>query len=491
MRFRLLFYVTFLGLSNAFAQDIEVKKFETLEIDHTAAINYRNDNNGNPCALLIVNSLKEGLEFEGWIIGDVERRKDSYYVNVANGAKHVKIKHADFQTKDVVFNDYAVGALKGGTTYVLQLADDTKDIINKVYRLGWNLNKMEVPSSAKTFLNMAATRGDVKAQIAMAQLSLTGKVSVGEFLNENKGLFWINKLLAKGDSTCLDSMPGELMYAYACQIIRDGIRYDGWNTDTLKNKSVYTKASEFEIKACLKGLKDAGNELFEDYPKGNGLPKYVKDIVRCCEDSANIGNVKAMECLGLIYEKGLGINIDLSAAAEWFHRLYQTNRSSTDLCRIYGNSQFPINESQLKFLQNQANEGNAEALYQLGLMYEEGRHVPINQEKAMDLYNINANSSHKGIIFRKAILCCKKKELDMAMQEAEKLMHKVHEPGTDLMNLRCLRDILSFYKVESGYSFFRENRNLPNECIKELSHLAQQGHQEAKAFLEQINKEKE
>jgi len=487
-RYIIIFLLTFIVVCG-FAQDIEVKKFETLEIDHTAATNYRNDNNGNPCALLIVNSLKEGLEFEGWIIGDVERRKESYYVYVANGAKHIKIKHADFQTKDVVFNDYAVSALKGGTTYVLQLADDTKDIINKVYRLGWNLNKMEVPSSAKIFLNMAATRGDVKAQIAMAQLSLTGKVSVGKFLNENKGLYWINKLLAKGDSTCLDSMPGELMYTYACQLIWNGIRYDGWNTDTLKNKSVYTKASEFEIKACLKGFKDAGNELFEDYPKGNGLPKYVKEIIRCCEDSVKKGNEKAMECLGLIYEKGIGTEANLTLAADWFYSLYETNHSSTNLCRVYGNPQYPIDEEKLIFLQKQAKEGCHEALYQLGLMYEEGRYFPLDYEKAMDLYCQKAKL-HKGIQYRKAILYCKRKEFDKALKEAEKLMHEVHEPGVDLMNLRCLRDILSIYRVESGYSFFRDMRNSPNECIKELSDLAKLGHKDAQEFLEQINKQK-
>lgn len=471
------------------AQDIEVKKFEPLVKDLAAVTNYRNDNNGNPCALLIVQSLKEDLEFEGWVIGDVERKNDAYLVYVANGAKHIKIKHADFQTKDIMFGDYATSSLKGGQTYVLQLVDETKDIVKMVYRLGWNLNGMEVPGAAKTFLNMAASRGDVKAQIALAQLSLTGKVSVGEYLSENKGLYWINKLLEKGDSTCLDSMPGELMCAYACQLIWNGIRYDGWNTDTLKNKSVYTKAGEFEVKACLKGFKDAGNELFEDYPKGNGLPKYVKDIILCCEDSAKNNNEKAMECLGLIYEKGIGTEVNLPLAADWFLRLYNKNKFGDNLCRVYGNRHFPIDKDKLLFLQSQAKEGNPEALYQLGLMYEEGRNYPLDQEQALVLYCRNANSVHKGILFRKAVLLCKRKDFDKAMKEAEKLLHEVDEPGIDLVNLTCLRDLLSYYKVESGYSFFRDN--LPDKCINDLSLLAKQGHKEAQEFLEQINKQKE
>ncbi len=467
------------------AQDIEVKKFGPLEKDQTT-VSMRNDNNGNPCALLIVQSLKEGFEFEGWVVGDVERKDDTYWVYIANGAKHVKIKHSDFQTKDVVFGDYEVIALKGGTTYILQLVDDTKDIINKVYRLGWNLNNIDIPNSARSFLNMSATRGDTKAQIAMAQLSLTGKVSVGEFLKNNKGLYWINKLLSKGDSTCLDSMPGELMYAYACQLIWNGISYDRSpnHVDTDKERKVYTLASEFEIKAILKGFKDAGNELFKDYPQSDGLPKYAKDIIRCCEDSAKNKNEKAMECLGLIYENGIGINVDLKLAADWFYCLYETNHSRTDMYRVFGNPQFPIDENILTILQNQANKGDLEAIYQLGLMYEEGRNKPLNQEKAINLY-CQAKNPHAGILYRKAIIYCKRKEFEKAMNEAEKLMLDFYEPGTNLNNLEFLRSIFACYNVRSRYSFFRMNQE---DGLRELSNFVKQGHHEAKEFLEQINK---
>lgn len=470
-----------------FAQDIEVKKFEPLEKDQTEVMSFRNDNNGNPCALLIVHSLKDGLEFEGWVVGDVERKNDTYWVYIANGAKHIKIKHTDFQTKDVVFGDYAVSALKGGASYSLQLVDDTKDIVNKVYRLGWNLNEMEVPSSAKTLLNMAATRGDVKAQIAMAQLSLTGKVSVGEFLNENKGLYWINKLLEKGDSTCLESMPGELMFAYACQLILNGIHYDGWNTDTLKNKSVYTKASEFEIKACLKGFKDAGNELFEDYPQSHGLPQYVKEIICCCEDSAKNKNEKAMECLGLIYEKGIGTEVKLPLAADWFNRLYEVNHSSTNLCRLYGNPKFPFDQEKMTFLQDQANKGETEAIYQLGCMYEVGRNVQKDVRKAIELFNKcdlrndGHHSAHVGAVVHLARLYYNNGDIDKAV---DLLVHGISRPNMDATYLLAVMR----YGGIGSHSLVRGGKD---KAISSLSSLAKQGHQEAKAFLEQINKQKE
>lgn len=43
--------MVFMALFISNAQDIEVKKFEPLEKDHTAAMSPRNDINGNDCIL--------------------------------------------------------------------------------------------------------------------------------------------------------------------------------------------------------------------------------------------------------------------------------------------------------------------------------------------------------------------------------------------------------------------------------------------------------
>jgi TPR repeat protein len=461
------------------AQDIEVEKFEQLDGNQTTVTNFRNDSNGNPCALLIVQSLKDGLKFEGWVVGDVERKDKAYWVFVANGAKHIKIKHADYQTKDIVFSDYAVRALKGGVTYALQLEDDIKDIINKVYLLGWNLNDLEVPNNARSFLKMAATRGDVKAQIAMAQLSLEGHVNVQGGLVNHRGLFWINKLLAAGDSTCLEDMPGELMYAYALQLFGE-ISSDTslGRFDAQKERSVCTKISEYLIKACNKGFIQAGNHLFGHYPMSNGLPQYSKDIIRCCEDSSKVGNISAMVCLGNIYEKGIGEMVDLTKAEKWYRRLYEYKSWGSDLCRIYGNKLFPISQKNMIFLQDQADKGDNEALFQLGYMYEEGRNFTLNEEKALQLYNKCGH--HKEALYRAAIILCKKKEYEEASKKAIQLLHEERE---NISNLECLRGILMYNEVDSGLSFFKGSRE---EGFNILTTLAKQGHKEAKEFIKEI-----
>ena len=73
-----------------------------------------------------------------------------------------------------------------------------------------------------------------------------------------------------------------------------------------------------EIKAYQKGFSAASNLLFIDYPKGNGIPEYSKEILKLCLDSASVGNVNAITCLGYIYEKGLCEQENMVEAVKWY-----------------------------------------------------------------------------------------------------------------------------------------------------------------------------
>ena len=55
----------------SFAQDIEVKKFEPLEKDQTAALSSRKDINGVTCGLVKVALKEPGARFERSMMGDV------------------------------------------------------------------------------------------------------------------------------------------------------------------------------------------------------------------------------------------------------------------------------------------------------------------------------------------------------------------------------------------------------------------------------------
>lgn len=473
---RICYIILFLfcfGINHA--QDIEVKKFEPLEKDQTAALSSRKDINGADCALVLVESLKKGLEFEGWVVGDVEYKNDSYFVYMANGSKNLKIKHPDYQTKAVAFGDYGIGSLKGGQMYKLSVVDETKDIINKVYSLGWNLNGFDVPEKARTFLNMSARRGDRKAIVALLLLS---DKQEEKHSDDNSSLHWIEQLLSKGDSSFLDSMPARYMLLFSGKI-KSGIRRGSSEVAPSVKRDLYTKASEYELKACLKGCKEAGDYLFEDYLKGKGLPMYKHKVLDICKDSANSNNLKAMECLGRIYERGFCETVDLNMAAEWYKKAHDLSPSSimkSNLCRIYGNPSYKIDSNNLEFIRKMAEEGLAEAKFQLGCMYEEGRNFPQNREKSIELFS---QISHRGATYHLAKFAFDQKDY----KKAENLLKGMIFMHNDDNKFLYEDDALFLYAV-TRYNLYTYS-DARVSVLRTLSELSKKGYQKAAEFIKE------
>ncbi len=85
---------------------------------------------------------------------------------------------------------------------------------------------------------------------------------------------------------------------------------------------------------------------------------------------ATEGNVKAMYDVGKLYERGRGVNKDISKAAEWF--------------------------------QKAAIEGNTSAQARLGILYFEGRGVKQNYNKALKLLNSAAQANVPSALYQLA-----------------------------------------------------------------------------------------
>ena len=92
-RFSSFIFFIFVSL-NFYAQDIEVKKFEPLEKDQTAALSPRKDINGVTCGLVKVLLKESGAEFEGSVMGDVQFTGSEYLVYMPNGSKRLGISRA-------------------------------------------------------------------------------------------------------------------------------------------------------------------------------------------------------------------------------------------------------------------------------------------------------------------------------------------------------------------------------------------------------------
>ena len=127
MKIRILLAILcFINIGNISAQDIEVKKFEPLEKDQTAALSPRKDINGVVCGLVKVLLKEPGAEFEGSVMGDVQFTGSEYLVWLPNGTKRLGIKHPDYLPTTIVFADYGVKKVESAVTYELKVKANKK-----------------------------------------------------------------------------------------------------------------------------------------------------------------------------------------------------------------------------------------------------------------------------------------------------------------------------------------------------------------------------
>ncbi len=118
---KIVLLLVVLNVCSSFAQDIEVKKFESLEKDQTAALSPRKDINGVTCGLVKVALKEPGAEFEGRILGDVNKHEDGYWVYLAKGTKFLTVRHPDYLPMTILFSNYGVNKIESGCTYRLIL----------------------------------------------------------------------------------------------------------------------------------------------------------------------------------------------------------------------------------------------------------------------------------------------------------------------------------------------------------------------------------
>ena len=120
--FLFLYFIT----GSLYAQDIEVKKFEPLEKDQTAALSSRKDINGNTCGLVKIALKEPGAEFEGNVMGVVQFTGNEYLVYLPNGTKRLGIKHPDYLPTTIVFSDYGTKKIASSVTYDLKVKTNKK-----------------------------------------------------------------------------------------------------------------------------------------------------------------------------------------------------------------------------------------------------------------------------------------------------------------------------------------------------------------------------
>ena len=123
---KILMQVMLLGAAVvAQGQRLRVDKFELKGNDLSAQYEKRLDGNKQLCALVKVATLAQKPEFDGNIVGAIEKRKGYYWVYMTADypkSKDLTISSDNYLPISVNFADYDIASLAAGATYILELS---------------------------------------------------------------------------------------------------------------------------------------------------------------------------------------------------------------------------------------------------------------------------------------------------------------------------------------------------------------------------------
>ena len=116
---KISFWIVFVLIGGVVcSQNISVSSFRCLENDINARVSKVTDINGELCALIIVNTGVQGLEFTGCNIEKTEQKTGAVWVFVSPGVQFITIMHRDLgQLRNYEFPE----SIKSGTTYEMVL----------------------------------------------------------------------------------------------------------------------------------------------------------------------------------------------------------------------------------------------------------------------------------------------------------------------------------------------------------------------------------
>ncbi len=195
---------------------------------------------------------------------------------------------------------------------------------------------------------------------------------------------------------------------YICKSCNKIIKNKAYNNptenknNTTTNNKTNNKTSDNKNNNTIdkKNLMEEEYKIALSYFREKRYSEAIKSFIQLAKN----GNSQATFILGSIYEDGEGVDTNIEKAKYWYKRgAEQGNEDAKNaLINLESNSkkQFEMAikyykekkfEEAFKHLIQPAENGNPEALYYLGIMYEYGEGIEVNIEKAKHLYKKSAD----------------------------------------------------------------------------------------------------
>jgi TPR repeat protein len=201
-----------------------------------------------------------------------------------------------------------------------------------------------------------------------------------------------------------------------------------------ENDETSNRPSPFEaaVSAAERGSPRAQLALGFKYEQGLGVSKDVAEALRWYREAASQGNAEAevrisrlegrsgqvvsrpspfdemkraaeqgdseaQRALGFKYERGLGVESDLSLALEWYEKAASQGNPTAKLRMnmLLAENREPVEQlTSLEISQRSAAEGDPEAQFLLALRYEQARGIPTDLGEALHWYEEAASQGH-------------------------------------------------------------------------------------------------
>ena len=149
----------------------------------------------------------------------------------------------------------------------------------------------------------------------------------------------------------------------------------------------------FELSARLGNL-EALNSLGIMFAEGNGVEQSYETAREYFQEAADLGNIDALKSLGVIYENGLGVEQSGSRAFEYYKLAADQGDSEAQLRVGLYYALEDSYELAAQYYRLSSEQGNAEAQMSLGILYETGLAGEQSDEKAAEYYQLAADQGN-------------------------------------------------------------------------------------------------
>ncbi|KAF9978077.1 hypothetical protein BGZ73_003817 [Actinomortierella ambigua] len=352
----------------------------------------------------------------------------------------------------------------------------------KMYTEGRGVKEDAV--QAAQWYRMAAEQGLVEAQVILGQWYSLGR---GVIQSDIEAARWLMKAAESGDATAQKSLGKMYLQGRGVQLY--DVSETKWYTKIAgrmrrdqRERTVQSDVEAFKwyTQAAEQGDSDAQLHLGLMYDKGRGVEQNEAEAIKWYTRAAEQGNTEAQYNVGQAYRYGLGVRQSDAEAIKWYTKPAEEGKVDAQFnlgwMHSFGRGVEQNHAEAAKWYTRAADQGNMSAQYILAQMYRLGIGVQKSDVEAFKWYSRAAEQGNTDAQYNLGYMFQFGHGVEQCKAEAVKWYSKVAERGNaDLQ-----------YFIAEAYRLGEGVEQSDVEAFKWYSRAAEQGKAEAQYKLAQM-----